>query len=119
VPTVVVLCFFGSFAMRNFIADVIITLIFGLVGFILYKSKWPLPCLVLGFVLGDLVEANFHRTLIMGHGSAMPLITKPASLLLLMTSIVLLCWPYITAYFFNRQKLIQVKGLEIPEEVEK
>ena len=119
VPTVVVLCFFGSFAMRNFMADVVITLIFGLVGFILYKSKWPLPCLVLGFVLGDLVEANFHRTLIMGHGSAMPLITKPASLLLLMTSIVLLCWPYITAYLFHRQKLIEVKGLEIPDEVEK
>ncbi len=119
VPTVVVLCVFGSFAMRNFLSDVIITLIFGLVGFLLYRGKWPLPCLVLGFVLGDIVEANFHRTLIIGHGSAMPLVTKPASLILLITSVVMLCWPYITAHLFHRQKLIQVKGLEIPDEVEK
>jgi putative tricarboxylic transport membrane protein len=120
VPTVIVLCFFGAFAMRNFLTDVIITFVFGLVGFILYKSKWPLPCLVLGFVLGDLVESNFHRTLIIGHGSLTPFFTRPASLFLFIASIVLLCWPYITAFFFRRRKgIFQVEGVDIEDDVER
>ena len=120
VPTVIVLCVFGAFAMRNFMTDVVIALLCGLVGFILYKSKWPLPCLVLGFVLGDIVEANFHRTLMIGHGSPLPFITRPASLLLALTSIVLLGWPYITAFLFRRRKgIFHVEGVEIEDEVEK
>ncbi len=90
VPAVVVLCFFGAFAARNFLTDVVITLIFGVFGFALYKSKWPLPCLVLGFVLGDILEANFHRTPIIGHGSLMPFVTSPTSLVLFVSCIVLL-----------------------------
>ena len=39
VPIVVVLCLFGSFAMRNFLADVVITLVFGLAGFLLHKGS--------------------------------------------------------------------------------
>ena len=100
--------------------DVIITLVFGLVGFVLYKSKWPLPCLVLGFVLGDLVESNFHRTLIIGHGSVMPFFTRPASLFLFIASIVLLCWPYITDFLFRRRKgIFHVEGVEIEDDVER
>ncbi len=120
VPTVVVLCFFGAFVMRNFLTDVIITLVFGLVGFVLYKSKWPLPCLVLGFVLGDILESNFHRTLIIGHNSLTPFFTRPAPLLLLIACIVFLCWPYITGFVLRRRTWkLQVKGMKAEDEVER
>ena len=89
-PAVVVLCFFGAFAARQFLTDVATALVCGIIGVILYKGKWPLPCLVQGFVLGDILESNFHRTLILGHGSLRLLVTRPVPLVLLITSVVFL-----------------------------
>ena len=120
VPAVVVFCFFGAFAVRNFLTDVIITLVFGVVGFVLYKSKWPLPCLVLGFVLGDILESNFHRTLIIGHGSLMPFFTRPVPLLLLIACIVFLCWPYISAFLFRwRNETYRIMAGSVEDDVER
>jgi len=120
VPVVVVLCFFGAFAARNFLTDIVITLVFGVIGFALYKSKWPLPCLVLGFVLGDILEANFHRTLIIGHGSLTPFVTSPTSLVLFITCVVLLCWPYIRTLASRRSKSnYALARVSVEEEVER
>jgi putative tricarboxylic transport membrane protein len=58
---------------------------------------------VLGFVLGDILESNFHRTLIIGHGSLAPFLTRPVPLLLLVSCLVFLCWPYITAFLIRRR----------------
>jgi putative tricarboxylic transport membrane protein len=118
-PAVVVLCFFGAFAVRNFMTDILITLAFGLVGFVLYKCKWPLPCLVLGFVLGDILESNFHRTLIIGHGSLAPFVTRPVPLLLLVACVLFLCWPYVTAMIFPRRRNGGILRAGLDEEVER
>ena len=79
-----------------------------------------MPCLVLGFVLGDIVEKNFHRMLTIGHGSVMPLVTRPASLILLISSVAILLWPYISPYIIRPKKgiLKEMEGIEIPDEEE-
>jgi putative tricarboxylic transport membrane protein len=118
-PAVVVLCFFGAFAVRNFLADILITLVFGVVGFVLYKCKWPLPCMVLGFVLGDILESNFHRTLIIGHGSLAPFVTRPIPLLLLAACMLFLCWPTIAGLVFRRRRRGGIFPAALDDEVER
>ena len=56
IPFVLLLVFVGSYTANNHIADLIVTFCFGLLGYIMVRLGWPRPPLVLGFVLGKLVE---------------------------------------------------------------
>jgi putative tricarboxylic transport membrane protein len=104
VPIVVVLCCIGSYSIRGFMIDVTIMIIMGVIGYCLVKTKWPLPCFVLGFVLGNILEANFQRALLIGRGSLMPFVTRPGSLIILIITVGLFVWPYIKPMFFRQKK---------------
>ena len=95
VPSIILLSFVGSFAMRNRMEDVVITIVFGLVGYFLNRAHWPTACMVLGLVLGDLVEGNFHRALAIGDGTIGIFFDRPISLTLLVFTVIFLVWPYI------------------------
>lgn len=69
VPLILVISLLGSFAIRNLMADVMISLGFGIVGYIMLKGGFtPVP-LLLGLVLGEMVEANYHRALMLSGGA--------------------------------------------------
>jgi putative tricarboxylic transport membrane protein len=69
VPSIIAVSLIGSFAIRNMMVDVVISIFFGFVGYVMNKIKFsPLPLLI-GLVLGDMVEKNFHRALLMNEGS--------------------------------------------------
>lgn len=69
VPTIMAVSLIGSYAIRNMIVDVLISLVFGFAGYIMNKVKFsPIPLLI-GLVLGDMVEKNYHRALLMSEGS--------------------------------------------------
>lgn len=78
-PIIVVLCVVGAYAGNNRIFDVYAMMAFGLVGWGLVKCKFPLPPVILGFVLGKIVEANLRRGLMLSRGSFIPFITSPIS----------------------------------------
>ena len=95
VPAIVVLSFIGSYAMRNRMEDVFITIIFGVLGYALIKLRYPAVCTVLGLVLGQMVESNFHRAVKIGNGSYDVFFTRPISLVLLIMTILFMLWPYL------------------------
>jgi len=99
VPMIVVLSFIASLALRGNMEDVIVTAVFGFIGYLLNLYRYPAACLVLGLVLGDLVEANFHRSLLIGRGSYTIFFTRPISLTLFLLTLLMLCWPLITKLF--------------------
>jgi len=69
VPLILVVSLLASFAVRNMMPDVIISLVFGIIGYIMLKGGFtPIP-LLLGLVLGEMVESNYHRALIISSGS--------------------------------------------------
>jgi putative tricarboxylic transport membrane protein len=68
-PVIIIACFIGSFVMRNIMFDVWCTLVFGVVGYILKKLKYPLAPLAVALVLGDMTERFLRQSLIMGDGS--------------------------------------------------
>ncbi|MGE0685100.1 MAG: tripartite tricarboxylate transporter permease, partial [Candidatus Binatia bacterium] len=95
VPIIVVLSFIASLALRGNVEDIIVTFIFGFLGYLMSIYRYPAACVVLGLVLGDLVEANFHRSLLIGRGSYLIFFTRPLSLTLFVLTVVMLVWPYL------------------------
>jgi putative tricarboxylic transport membrane protein len=95
VPVILALCFVGAFAIRNDILDVVVAIVFGVIGYVLFKNKWPVQCIVLGLVLGDIAESNFHRALQISSGSYGIFIQKPISLIFLIAIVGVLLWTYL------------------------
>jgi putative tricarboxylic transport membrane protein len=79
VPIVFVLCAVGSFAIAGRLFDVYVMLTFGLIGFVLRHFGYPMAPLVLGIVLGDLLEKNLRRALVLSDGDLTPFFTRPIS----------------------------------------
>ena len=68
--------------------DVYVMVGFGLVGFVLRQFNYPMAPLVLGIVLGDLLEKNLRRGLVLSDGDLMPFVTRPISALLFVTIVI-------------------------------
>lgn len=82
---IAVLCVVGSFAITQRMFDVYVMLFFGVIGFILREMKYPMAPLVLGIVLGDLLDLNLRRGLLLTQGDPTPFFTRPISMVLWIT----------------------------------
>ncbi len=69
VPPVLLVCVVGTYAFRNSMFDVWLTLVFGLLGVGMRLTGFPIVPLVLGLILGPIIEATFLRSLLLGRGS--------------------------------------------------
>jgi len=76
-----------------------VTFIFGVIGYLLTLYRYPSTCLVLGLVLGSLMEANFHRSILISGGEYSIFFTRPISLGLFVLTIVMILGPYINRGF--------------------
>ena len=79
VPIIFVLCAVGSFAIAGRLFDIYVMLVFGLAGYALRHFGYPMAPLVLGIVLGDLLEKNLRRALVLSDGDLTPFFTRPLS----------------------------------------
>jgi putative tricarboxylic transport membrane protein len=82
-PVIISLCVVGSFGLNNRVFDVWSLFLFGLLGYVLDKFKYPLPPIILGFILGPIAETNLRRGLMMSNGSFLPFVTKPIAAIFL------------------------------------
>lgn len=87
-PIIGVLCAVGSYGLNNRIFDVWTMLFFGILGFVMVKVKFPLPPVILGFILGPIVEVNLRRGLMASQGDVLPFITRPISAVFLIVAAV-------------------------------
>ena len=65
-PTILAVCMVAVYAARNTMFDVWVALAFGVVGFVMRKKGWPIAPLVLGFILGPMLEMSFRQAVSMG-----------------------------------------------------
>lgn len=90
---VVVFCFVGAFAQRNSLPDLYVISIFGLLGFLFERFRFPLAPLVLGTILGPLAEGNFMTTMVSFDNDWTVFFTRPISGAILALSVAGLLWP--------------------------
>jgi putative tricarboxylic transport membrane protein len=89
-PTILVFCCIGTYTVGNNVADVIIMVTFGGIGYVMRKLDCEPTPLLLGLVLAPLLEENFRRSMIASGGDATVFFTRPISLSFLIISVVLL-----------------------------
>lgn len=87
-PLIVLLCVVGSYAINNSLFDVGVMFLFGLLGWGLRRWGFPIASLVLGLILGHMVEENLRRALILSGGSWSVFLQRPLALSLLMLALL-------------------------------
>ncbi len=102
-PLIVSLCFLGSFTDRNAIFDIGLMVLFGLIGFLSGRAKYPVVAMLLGILLGPLVEVNFFRSLRVGLDSYTIFLTRPIALGILLITLAFMAWPFVSP-LFKRKK---------------
>ncbi|MEP6150064.1 MAG: tripartite tricarboxylate transporter permease, partial [Nisaea sp.] len=91
-PIVIALICIGVFSMRTSVFDVGLVVIFGALGYLMQRVGYSPAPLILGFVLGPMLEENLRRAMLMARGDPYRLISDPLTGTLLMLSAALLVW---------------------------
>ncbi len=81
-PVVFALCTIGAYAITSRIFDIWVMVGFGIGGYILREMKYPMAPLVLGIILGDILDKNLRRGLVLTDGDLTPFFTRPICLVL-------------------------------------
>jgi putative tricarboxylic transport membrane protein len=89
-PAIIAFCCIGAFSVNNSVFDVFMMALFGIVGYALIKLDFEPAPLLLGFVLGPMLEENLRRAMLLSRGSPSVFVTHPLSLALLVISLALL-----------------------------
>lgn len=95
-PVIMVFCAVGAFgAAGNNLYAVLIVAFFGIAGFMMEENGFPVAAMVLGIVMGTMVEQNFVTSLIKSDGSVLPFLSRPISMGLAFLTFIAVFWPLI------------------------
>jgi putative tricarboxylic transport membrane protein len=81
-PIIFILCVIGSYSLSSRVFDVYTMLGFGTLVFIMRRYGYPAAPFVLGVVLGDILDKNLRRGLVLSDGELLPFFTRPLSAIL-------------------------------------
>lgn len=91
-PIIMGLCVIGSYGLNNRLFDVWTMLFFGLLGWIMKKASLPTTPLLLGFILGPVIEVNLRRGLMKSRGDLTPFLTEPISGFILAATVLVIAY---------------------------
>ena len=85
-PLVSTICLLGVYCSRNNMFDVWVMVIAGVIGVFFRIWKYPVAPLVVGLILGPMAENSFRKTLLMFHGSLVPMVERPIAMTILLAA---------------------------------
>lgn len=109
-PPILALCIAGVYSQANSIEDVWMLVAFGGMGWAMMRYGWPAAPLILGLVLGTIMENSLRQSLTLSHGSMMIFLTRPISAFLLVCAAVAVLAPLIFAVFERRRASLASAG---------
>ena len=92
-PTILLFCIVGSFAINNSVWGVVLILFFGVAAFVLEENGFPVAPAILGVVLGTMMEENFVTSMIKSDGDPLVFFTRPIAMWLAAGTFIILLWP--------------------------
>jgi putative tricarboxylic transport membrane protein len=104
-PLILLFCLIGAYSVGNNAGDVVLMLIFGIVGYLMKKFQFDGAPLILAVVLGPMLEEAFRQSLMLSKGDFTIFVSRPLSLSFLIVAFLLLVVPIIT----QRKKLSTLK----------
>lgn len=106
-PMILVFCGIGVFSLSNTTFDVHMMVLFGLAGYALKKAGCEPAPMLLGFILGPMMEEFLRRALLLSKGDPMTLVTSPLSAVLLAVSVILMVLVLLPNLSSKRQEAFQ------------
>jgi putative tricarboxylic transport membrane protein len=97
-PLVVLVCLVGAYGVNNNPTDILVMVIFGVLGYLMGKFGYEPAPLVLAFVLGPMIEISLRQSLILSEGSFLIFFLRPIAGVLLGAAILMLLAPLIRRY---------------------
>lgn len=105
---VVMFCLVGAYANRNDMSDVWMIVIFGVLGYLFEKFKFPISPMVLGAILGPIGETAFMRSMISSDGDWTVFFRGPICGTLMAGSLLALSYPLLREFFAGRRRAAAV-----------
>ena len=96
-PIIVVVCAIGAYTVHNAFLDIVLMLVFGVIGYVFKKLSYPLAPMVLALVLGDMAESAFRQSMIISEGSLSVFWSNGLVSTICGLAIFVLFWPQISA----------------------
>lgn len=96
-PVIVVICAIGAYTVHNNMFDVVMMVVFGVVGYVFKKLKYPLAPFVLALVLGDMAETAFRQSMLVSGGNLGVFWSNWLVGSIVTLGIVILLWPVMSA----------------------
>jgi putative tricarboxylic transport membrane protein len=109
-PAILVFCAIGVFSLNNATFDVYLMAIFGLLGYIFRKLDCEPAPMLLGFILGPMMEEHLRRAMLIGKGDATVFLTRPISATMLILALILLATVLAPAVRQKREEAFQEEG---------
>jgi putative tricarboxylic transport membrane protein len=95
---IMLLCFIGAFSIRNSISDLWLMVVFGVVGYVFEKIKFPIAPMVLGTILGPLAESSFMTTMISFQNDWTIFFRRPISGIIMALTVIALVLPLLRKF---------------------
>jgi putative tricarboxylic transport membrane protein len=102
----------GVYSLANSLVDVLIMYLIGVVGFFMRRYDFPVGPMILGVILGPLLEAHFRRALQIGQGDLTVFLTRPISAILLLVAVAVLVLPHVPRLLGRGRRLVIGTGSE-------
>jgi TctA family transporter len=112
-PSILFFCCIGTFSVNNNLDDIFVTAVFGLIGYMFLRLDMDAAPLLLGFILGPMLEENFRRALLLSRGSFTAFFTRPISGTLL-GLIGLFILTQVAAFFLQARRKRMALALAAP-----
>jgi putative tricarboxylic transport membrane protein len=97
-PLILLFCLIGCYSLNNSVTEVLVMVLFGLIGYAFKKFQYEAAPLVLALVLGPMMENSLRQALLMSAGSPVIFFERPISAILMGTAIFLLIFPLIPKF---------------------
>jgi putative tricarboxylic transport membrane protein len=103
-PMILVFCAIGVFSLSNAEFDVYLMAVFGLLGYVFKKLEAEAAPMLLGFILGPMMEEYLRRALLLSKGDPMVLLTRPISCTMLILAAALLTLVLLPSFSATREE---------------
>jgi TctA family transporter len=109
-PAILVFCSIGVFSLNNTEFDIYLMALFGLLGYVFAKLDCEPAPMLLGFILGPMMEEYLRRALLISHGDATVFITRPISATMLVLALIALISVLVPSISRKRDEAFQEEG---------
>jgi TctA family transporter len=112
-PSILFFVCVGTFSVNNNLDDIFVTATFGLLGFGFLRLGLEAPPLMLGFILGPMLEENFRRAMVISRGSLSIFVTSPISGALMTLVAIFLTWQVFVFFRDASRKRARTRAMQV------